>query len=188
MENRPATFEKTTVLGLAYIAIIPALAFLLSLIPLRTNAAVELPFLSDIQAERVLAFAGFPDCSTACPLSLSTLQQTYIHYKEHIDKNDLRVVFVNIKLDTPPEITRKYAQSFHQDFNGYSTKPTDSSSLYKTLSLKTFSNTQDNSAHAGLIYLFENVNQQWRMTRVFDNNVDQQQLLSHLLKKYTYKL
>ncbi len=185
MKNRPSKFEKTKVLGLTYIAIIPALAFLLSLIPLRTNAAVELPFLSNIQAERVLAFGGFPDCSTACPLSLSTLQQTYIHYKEHIDKDDLRVVFVNIKLDTPPEITRKYAQSFHQEFKGYSTKSTDTSSLYKTLSLKTFSHKQDDFSHTGLIYLFENVNQQWRMTRVFDSNVDQEKLLNHLVKKHT---
>ncbi|MFK7795088.1 MAG: SCO family protein [Gammaproteobacteria bacterium] len=185
MENRPDASKKTTLLGLVYIAIIPALVFLLSSIPLTSTAAVELPFLSNIKAQRVLAFGGFPDCSTACPISLSTLQQTYIHYKEQTNKNDLRVIFVNIKLDTPAEITRKYAQSFHPDFQGYSSKSADTSSLYKTLSLKTFSSNQNGSAHAGLIYLFENTNQEWRMTRVFDSSVDQQKILSQLLKKYS---
>jgi cytochrome oxidase Cu insertion factor (SCO1/SenC/PrrC family) len=181
MDNRPATQKSIRLLGLAYIAIIPALAFMLSLIPLKTNAAVELPFLAGIQAQRVLAFGGFPDCSSACPISLSTLQQTYIHYKEDLNKDDLRVIFVNIKLNTPDEITRKYAQSFHPDFKGYSSKSDDTSSLYKTLSLKTFSNQQDYSAHSGMIYLFENINQQWKMTRVFNSNIEQQKLLSHLL-------
>lgn len=184
MEDRLTTYKNTTLLGLAYIAFIPALAFMLSLIPLKTNAAVDLPFLSNIQVQRVLAFGGFPDCSSTCPISLSTLQQTYIHYKEYITKEDLQVVFVNIKLNTPHEITHKYAQSFHQDFTGYSTHSDEASFLYKTLSLKTFSNEQDYSQHSGLIYLFENVNQQWRMTRVFDSNIDQQKLLSHLLKKH----
>jgi|TARA_B110000238_G_C16112439_1_gene433298 cytochrome oxidase Cu insertion factor (SCO1/SenC/PrrC family) len=181
MDNRPTTQKNIRLLGLAYVAIIPALAFMLSLIPLKTNAAVELPFLADIQVQRVLVFGGFPDCSSVCPISLSTLKQTYIHYKDDLNKDDLRVVFVNIKLNTPDEITQKYAQSFHPDFKGYSSKTNDTSPLYKTLSLKTFSNKQDYSAHSGIIYLFENKNHQWRMTRVFDSNVEQQKLLSHLL-------
>ena len=184
MDNRLATHKNINLLGLAYLAIIPVLAFVLSLIPLKTNAAVDLPFLTNTQAERVLAFGGFPDCGTTCSLSLVTLQKTYVDYNEHIEKDDLRVVFVNIKLNTPAEITRKYAQSFHPDFDGYSTKSDDASSLYKTLSLKTFSSKKDYTEHTGLIYLFENVNQQWRMTRVFDSNVDQQRLLNHLLEKY----
>jgi len=185
MEDRPATQKNIRLIGLAYIAILPLLAFMLSLIPLKTNAAVDLPFLNDIQAKRVLAFGGFPDCSSACPLSLSTLQQAYIQYKEHLDKDDLQVVFVNIKLNTPSEISRKYAQSFHPDFKGYSSKADDASSLYKILSLSTFSNIEDYSQHKGLIYLFESENLEWRMTRVFDNNIDKQQLLNYLLKKYT---
>ncbi|MFK8028160.1 MAG: SCO family protein [Gammaproteobacteria bacterium] len=185
MEDRPTTQKNVSLFGLAYIAAIPVLAFALSFIPLKTNAAINLPFLANAQTERVLAFGGFPGCGSICPLSLSTLQQTYIDYKSHITENDLSVVFLNIKLNSSPEITNQYAQSFHQEFNGYSTIPADASALYKKLSLKTFSSEQDYSAHQGLIYLFEKIDQQWRMTSVFDGNINQQDLLNYLLKKYS---
>lgn len=82
MQNRPANYKNINLLGLAYIAIIPVLAFMLSLIPLNTNTTVDLPFLADMHAQQVLAFGEFPDCSTSCPIGLSTLQKIYIHYKE----------------------------------------------------------------------------------------------------------
>jgi hypothetical protein len=41
MEKRLAIYKFFLALGLIYIAIIPALAFALSIIPLKTNAAVE---------------------------------------------------------------------------------------------------------------------------------------------------
>ena len=41
MEKRLAIYKIFLALGLIYIAIIPALAFALSIIPLKTNAAVE---------------------------------------------------------------------------------------------------------------------------------------------------
>ncbi len=185
MEDRPTTQKNVSLLGLAYIAAIPILAFALTFIPFKTNADINLPFLANAKTDRVLAFGGFPGCGSTCPLSLSTLQQTYINYKNHITENDLSVVFLNIKLNASPEITHKYAQSFHQDFNGYSTKPADASALYKKLSLKTFSSEKNYSGHQGLIYLFENIDQQWKMTRVFDSNIDEKILLNHLLKKYS---
>lgn len=185
MDDQPTTQKKINLLGLVYIAAIPVLAFTLSLIPLNTSAAINLPFLTHTSTDRVLAFGGFPDCGSTCPLSLSTLQQTYVNYKKSIPKNDLSVVFLNIKLNTPEEITQQYAKSFHKEFNGYSTMPADASALYKTLSLKTFTSKQDYSAHQGLIYLFENIDQQWRMTKVFDSNIGEQKLLNHLLKKYS---
>lgn len=181
MDNHTKKKNKISKLGLSYIAFIPVLALVLSLIPLRTNATVDLPFLKNNQASQVLMFGGFPDCGSTCPLSLTTLQQTYMSYSKDGKKNDLQVVFVNIKLNTPEEITLKYAQSFHQDFLGYSVKAEDASSLYKNLSLKTFFNEQDYSSHKGFIYLFKIKNAKWKMARVFNSDVDQQELLKHLI-------
>ncbi len=181
MEDHTETENNLSKVGLAYIAIIPVLAVVLSLIPLHTYATVNLPFLENNQARQVLMFGGFPNCGSTCPLSLTTLQQTYTRYIKDNNKNDLQVVFVNIKLDTPNDITLKYAQSFHQDFLGYSVKPEDVSSLYKTLSLKTFSNEQDYSSHKGFIYLFKIKNGKWKMARVFNSDVAQKKLLKHLI-------
>ena len=181
MEDHTKTTNNLKKIGLGYIAITPVLALVLSLIPLHTNATVDLPFLENNQASQVLMFGGFPNCGSTCPLSLTTLQQTYTRYLTESNKNDLQVIFVNINLDTPKDITLKYAQSFHQDFLGYSVKPEDTSSLYKTLSLKTFSNEQDYSSHKGFIYLFKVKNGKWKMARVFNSDVDQKILLENLI-------
>lgn len=74
--------RKTRITGLAYIAMLPVLALLITFIPLKSNAIVELPFLENSPYKRVLAFGGFPDCVTACPVSLTTLRQTYLNYQQ----------------------------------------------------------------------------------------------------------
>ena len=185
MENRPTRNSTRRFTGLILVALIPALMLLLPLIPMSSNKVVNLPFLQERPTGKILVFGGFPSCSSVCPIQLSTLQQTYINYRNHSSANDLQVLFLNIELDTPDTITRAYAKSFHQDFDGYSIKTRDALQLRKTLALQTFASGETIPNHNGYIYLFASEGSQWKMERIFNNNTNQQQLLRHLLNTTT---
>lgn len=169
--------------GILLVAAIPLLAIVLTFIPLSSNANVELPFLEQSHANKVLVFGGFPSCSSVCPTSLTTLQQTYDDYIQVSGKNDLQVIFVNIQLDTPIDISESYAKSFHPDFAGYSVTSKQSEKLYKTISMQTFSREKKLAGHTGFIYFFSSSNNQWKLKRVFNNEVTQENLLKQLLKQ-----
>ncbi len=173
--------KKTRIIGIAYMCMLPVLGILISLLPLNSNAVVELPFLDNTPHTRVFAFAGFPDCATGCPLSISTLRQTYVDYQHLTGKQDIGVIFVNIRHDMPAQISTSYIKSFHQDFEAYATKSSDTKALYTSLALKTFDASEQISQHQGFIYLFKVDNNQWHIEKVFRNNVDKQDLLDHLI-------
>ena len=172
---------KTRRIGLAYLTMLPLLGLLITFIPLKSNAVVELPFLENTSYSRVLAFGGFPDCATACPTSLATLQLTYRDYKQATNRKDLGIIFVNIRRDMPNDVSRSYIKSFHNDFESYSTKSSDTKTLYTSLALETFSADEEIKRHKGFIYLFKQSENQWQIERVFNNDVDKQTLLKHLI-------
>lgn len=172
--------KKTDLTGLVYLSLLPLLGLLISLIPMNSNAVVELPFLDNSPYTKMLAFSGFPDCATACPLSLSTLRETYIDYQETTQKHDLGVTFVNIRRDMPQSLSDSYVENFHKDFKAYSTKTGDTKTFYTSLGLKTFDVNEQINSHQGFIYLFTSSNKQWRIEKIFQNNVDKQTLLDHL--------
>ena len=183
MKNRPDNSKHTHIIGISLMALLPAIALLIPAIPLRGNTVMELPFLDSNKKGKVLVFGGFPECSSICPTSLSEIQQAYKQYKEITNKNDLRILFLNIKLDTPEAITRAYAKSFHDDFEGYSLRSSQASHLYKTLALKTFTSETTSASHKGFIYLFTTSDNQSRLERVFNYDTKQEQIIKHLLKK-----
>lgn len=172
---------KTRIIGFTYLCMLPVLGLLITLAPVNSNAVVDLPFLQDSSYKRVLAFGGFPSCSTGCPISINTLRQTYIDYQKLTDKQDIGIVFVNIRRDMPQQISTQYIKSFHPDFVAYSAQNNDSKKLYTSLALKTFSSTEEISQHQGFIYLFKTSNNQWQLEKVFNNDVDTKTLLSHLV-------
>jgi|GEM_PF-4650774 len=173
--------KKTRIIGLAYIAMLPLLALLITFVPLKSNAVVELPFLETTPYSRILAFGGFPDCASACPLSLSTLRQTYLEYQKTTAKDDLGIIFVNIRRDMPQELSRTYIKSFHKDFEAYSAKSSDTKEFYTSLALKTFDANEEIKSHNGFIYLFEASDNRWQLEQVFKNDVNKKTLLDHLI-------
>lgn len=172
-------------IGILLVAAIPLLAIVLTFIPLSSNASIELPFLEHTQAKKVLVFGGFPSCGSTCPISLAKLQQTYDNYTKLSGKNDLKVIFVNIQLDTPTEISEAYAKSFHQDFESYSVPSKEAEHLYKSISMQTFPNNQSQPGHNGYIYLFSSIDHEWKLNRIFNTKVTQEKLLKQLLQKLT---
>jgi len=170
-------------IGIILIAAIPLLAIVLTFIPMSSNANIELPFLEQSEANKVLVFGGFPSCSSACPISLSKLQKAYEDYIRISGKNDLQVIFVNIQLDTPKEVSEAYAKSFHQDFSSYSVPSSQAAYFYKSISMQTFSDENVRPDHKGFIYLFSSASQQWKLKRIFNSEVTQENLLKQLLKQ-----
>ena len=171
---------KTSIVGVAYISMLPIFALFITSIPLNSNTKVNLQFLNDTQHDKVLMFGGFPECSLSCPTSLSTLRQTYIEYLKSSNKNDLGVIFVNIRRDTPQAVSQSYVSSFHPDFDAYSTTTEDTKNLYTSLGLQTFPQDSQNINHQGRIYFFHNSDKHWRIKKVFNSDVEKQTLLKQL--------
>lgn len=173
--------HKTNKIGMLYIGLLPLLGIFITSIPINSNAVVNLPFLENTPYSRILVFGGFPDCSTACPLSLSTLRETYLEYQNETNKSDVGVIFVNIRHNAPDALSDQYIKSFHPDFESYSTKSSDSKSLYTSLALKTFKNDEKITHHKGAIYLFKASNDQWHLENIFQNNVQKETLIKYLV-------
>lgn len=178
-KERPLLYTHCA--GSAFIVLSLLLIFALPMIPLKSNAVVDVPFLPANMAGKALVFAGFPGCNAVCPISMGLLRQVYTGYQKQSQTSDLHVVFINIELNTPDDITRDYAKSFHTDFDGYSIRSNEAKAIYRDLSLSTANEGTDVSNHDGRIFLFTSNGADWRLKRVFFTNSDPSEMLDYLL-------
>ena len=176
----PITVFKHCI-GIVLVLVTPLLAVGFSFLPMESSKEVDLPFDVKQETKKILAFGGFPSCNTTCPLSLAMLGETYKEYKELSSDNDLQVFFLNIELDTRPEISVAYAKSFHPEFNAYSIQSHESEYLFKALALDTYVANENINTHSNYIYFFEKDANSWRVKRIFNSNTQQNNLLDFLL-------
>lgn len=160
---------------------------LMALLPSRSATDINLPFLNNSQKPVVLAFAGYPGCNTVCPISLSVLRDAYQDYYSQYSSINAEVMFINIQLNTPDEITNAYAKFYHPNFSGYSVKSNEAHDIYKALSLQTFNNNKDSNRHAGYIYLFVRIQDKWNIEHVYQQLPSPKEIISDLkgLKQIT---
>jgi len=153
---------------------------LMALLPSRSDAHIDLPFLNTSQQSTVLAFAGFPGCDTICPVSLSILSDVYRNLNSEYNSMEVELMFINIQLDTPDEITDAYAKSYHPNFSSYSVKSKEAYDIYKALSLRTFENMQDSYPHTGYIYVFVRTLDKWNIEHVYQQTPSSRKIISDL--------
>lgn len=139
---------------------------LITLLPSRGNAGIQLPFLEDVSSTVVVAFAGFPGCSTVCPRGLSVLDAFYDAVPADHARG-LDVLFINIQKYTPPAITAAYASSFNRNFLSYTVLPEDVKLIHDSLNLRSFDNGDSALSHSGFIYVFIRESGLWRIEHVY---------------------
>ena len=155
---------------------------LMTLLPSSSKADIDLPFLNTTQKSLVLAFAGFPGCSTTCPISLNVLGDVYRNFNSEGNGMKMGITFINIKLDTPHDITDSYAKSYHREFSSYSVNSKEAYGIYKALSLQTFKNAKDSTHHTGYIYMFVKELDRWRIQHVYRQIPSSVEIISDLNK------
>lgn len=155
-------------LGLVLLALVPGYFLVLPLLP-STSAAppVELPFLEGRSEDHILAYFGYPGCSDICPMSLRRLSSTRKHLIEQGHTAEVGILFVNVQLDTPDEVTLAYAKAHDPAFTGYSLRGKDRKALYNALSAKGYADGDDPASHTGFIYWFNREGQDWYLNRIF---------------------
>lgn len=142
--------------------------------------SVNLPFLDTVDRPFAIAYLGYPGCSDVCPTSLALLAQVQRHLESNQLSHLVQTIFVNVELGTPPNLSMAYAQHFHSDFRGYSVKYDETSQMYKELSARTYSETDNPAAHTGYLYLFANTSQGWQLNHVFFELPTLEQLLERI--------
>lgn len=186
MSDRGGTTDLTPGRHLAGASLVLCAFALLGLsvsLPSCSASSVELPFLNDDMPGLVLAFAGYPSCSSVCPTSLAAMREAW-RAIEPEDRSRAAMLFVNIERNAPVEQTRAYAQAFHPDFRAWAVTDETAPVVYRELALQSYARREDAEAHTGFIYLFARSGQTWRIERVYRRAPDaaelRRDLLSHL--------
>ena len=181
MKKQPPVKSNIHIIGLVFIACVPLLMLLLTILPMSSNKVVNLPFLDKNFYGKVVMFSGYPSCKSICPNSMAELQQVYTQYQAITGKNDLQIVFANIELDSPHEISQTYAKGFNEEFKAYSIQSSQAQEMYRSLALKTYSPQDSNKYHNGSFYVFISTNGKWKIKRIFNNDTNKEVLLKYLL-------
>lgn len=81
-----------------------------------TGAAGKPVAFDDFQNQLTLVFFGYTRCPDVCPVTLARLAKMY---RDLGEPSDLQVVMVTVDPgNDTPELTQRYATSFHPDFVG----------------------------------------------------------------------
>ncbi len=165
--------------GVSLLLIAVSVLALLTLLPTRGSAGIQLPFLEEFESSTVVAFAGFSGCSSVCPTSLALMSEAYRDLDPRA-RERVGLLFINILRNDPRGLEDKYAQAFHPDFLTYTVDSQEADTIYDTLSLESFDQPQRASSHTGFIYVFGREQNTWRIERVFRRTPSGTQLLSIL--------
>ena len=170
---------KKHLLGTALLALAPVFFLLLPLLPANSaSAPVELPFLAGRGEDHILAYLGYPGCADICPMSLKRLSDTRNQLIKAGSKADVGLLFVNVQLDTPDEVTLAYARAHDPAFTGYSLRAEDRKALYLALSARGYAEGDNPASHTGFVYWFRRDGSDWYLNRVYMELPDQKELAS----------
>lgn len=151
------------------------------LLPSRSVDVIDVPFLELTDDPIIVAFAGFPECGTVCPVSLALLREVY--QQVAVEKGlSLGVKFINIELNTPQNISEQYAKSFHPRFQAYSVRSQDAENLYKHLAIRTFDDRKGAADHSGYIFVFALDEDGWRVQRVFRRTPSVEEVVAQIVR------
>ena len=154
--------------GLFLLALVPGYFLILPLLPSTTAAPpVELPFLEGRSEYHILAYLGYPGCTDICPMSLRRLSATRQALIDEGHTAEVGIMFVNVQLDTPDEVTLAYAKAHDPAFAGYSLHGEDRRALYSALSAKGYADGDDPASQTGFVYWFNRRGQDWYLNRIF---------------------
>ncbi|MEN7343089.1 MAG: SCO family protein [Pseudomonadota bacterium] len=167
-------FTGVIVLSLALTTLI-SLPFL----PARSASKLGLDALDTLHAKWALVFAGYPGCTTQCPLTLANMAAA----QRTIASDDLQLVFINTDRYGSSTQSTRYASLFHASFVAISTTDIPPSDLMRKLGIQTFDDVSNQPAHSGQVFLLKRAGTDWRIDHVYRQTPDASVLVDDLSKR-----
>jgi cytochrome oxidase Cu insertion factor (SCO1/SenC/PrrC family) len=151
---------------------------LLPFLPARSAATLGLDALDQFEEDIVVAFAGYPGCSTVCPTTLATMARA----RDQLQQPDIGLAFINIDRYARPAQSVAYAQAFHADFRAITVADTSAQSLMSELGLTTFDDTSSQPAHPGYLFVLTRTASDWRIAELYRRLPNDQTLTRDLAR------
>jgi cytochrome oxidase Cu insertion factor (SCO1/SenC/PrrC family) len=156
------TRGRKILLLLGLIAVNAGALFAAGNLPLGGGQAVRAPMLERTAADRAVVYFGFPECSTACPVTLGRLSEAYPALRELA--GGLGVFFVNLEPDARAEPTRSYTHAFHPDFHAVTPSDDQRARLSRTFGAWLYQTGPDREPfHNPYLYLLVRSEGGWRI-------------------------
>ena len=144
------------------LAINGAALFAAGNLPLGGAKAIEAPMLDQSRHDTALVYFGFPECSTACPLTLQRLAGAYSKLQSEADGLD--VFFVNLEPSAKPGHTRTYARGFHPDFHAIAPADQQRARLSRSFGAWLYRTGSDSEPfHNPYVYLVTRSDKNWEI-------------------------
>ncbi|MEL7312327.1 MAG: SCO family protein [Pseudomonadota bacterium] len=131
-------------------------------LPATASGSIELEFLDGRDAEVVVAYAGFPGCSTSCPTALAAMASAFGQAAD----SDVDLVFINVERDARETLTQQYARAFDPRIEGITLTRHTSQQFMNQLGLQTYESTRSALAHSNHIYVFRHRDGVWRISDI----------------------
>ena len=158
---------RQNVLGFCLLLIALLTLGALPFLPARGASGLNLPFLDAADRDVVVAFAGYPGCSTVCPTSLALMADAHRRLEVPQGRKP-ELLFINVQRDSRHDSTMAYARAFHQDFRGHTVTSRDADVIYRSLALASYADDDASAgAHSGFIYIFVRDTAGWRIEHVY---------------------
>ncbi len=155
---------------------------LIPLLPAKSETTLDLPFLSGIDADIVIAFAGFPGCSTSCPTALRAMATAYEQSPEPV----AQLVFINVERHARNDLTTQYARAYHESFVGVTLTQSTASLFARELGLRSFDSTKAALAHSNNIYVLRRESDGWHIAEVLRSSLQTQPLIASISRQISY--
>ncbi|MEL6302075.1 MAG: SCO family protein [Pseudomonadota bacterium] len=168
--------------GVAMLLLTAGSLALIPLLPAKSETTLDLPFLSDIDADVVIVFAGFPGCNTSCPTALRAMATVY----EQSSSPNTQLVFINIERDARDDLTTQYARAYHQSFAGVTLTRSTASLFARELGLRSFDSTRAALAHSNNIFVLRRESDGWHIAEVLRSSLQTQPLITSISRQISY--
>lgn len=155
---------------------------LIPLLPAKSESTIDLPFLSGIDSQVVIAFAGFPGCSTSCPTALRAMATAY----EQSLTPDVQLVFINVERHARNDLTTQYARAYHESFSGVTLTQSTASLFARELGLRSFGSTEAALAHSNNIYVLRRERDGWHIAEILRSSLQTQPLVASISRQISH--
>lgn len=115
-----------------------------------------------------LVFFGYVGCADVCTPRLYELSNIY----KNLQKDDIGVIFVNLKENIDNEIANSFAKSFNKNFIAIQPDKKELSILkddFKVISINSILNDYDIN-HSAFLYLIKKENNSFKIKRIFTSS------------------
>jgi len=127
------------------------------------NISLKFDFLEDENSSVVLLFFGYVGCGDICVPAMNELSRIY----KQLDKNKVKVYFINILNTTNKDAPHVYAKEFHDYFKGIYLDNIEIGKIAKKLNLALVKVNDKEMGHTGHLFVLNSNNKKHTLEYIY---------------------